>query len=102
MPNDEVQQFAERLRAELDARRIASRSGYLHPEALQECIQKAAHPTGSTSEFPRMLYLNGDRDRYRIVENSEQEAAAAEEGYIREAGPQYEEGYPLSLLSWHP
>jgi hypothetical protein len=46
MPSDEIQKFAERLNQELDAQRIASRHGYLHPQALQESIYRAANPPG--------------------------------------------------------
>jgi hypothetical protein len=57
MANEELRQFAERLNAELDVQQVASRHGYLHPNHLKECIQRAANPPGApTQDYPRMLF----------------------------------------------
>jgi hypothetical protein len=102
MASDEIQEFAERLNQELDAQRIASRHGYLHPQALQESIRRAANPPGSPrAEFPRMLFLHGDPLEYKIVANEAEEVQATAQGYLRSANPP-DPNYPQMLVEVDP
>jgi hypothetical protein len=93
-----VKQFAERLNAGLGEQRVQSRSGYLGFGHLAQAIRQALNPPGSPSqEYPRMLYFHGDRERYKLVQNHDEEVEAAAEGWQRNPNP-LDPNYPKWMI----
>jgi hypothetical protein len=84
-----VEEFADRLHAALDKRRTAN--AYMHAGVIQQCINEALDPPGHSREYPKALYHGHEM---RLVNNSEEEAAAKREGFGHAAPPQFPAGYP--------
>jgi len=61
---------------------------YISRDGLRQSIAAARDLEGLvTKEYPLMMFLHGDRERYKIVGDAAGEAQAASEGYIRTANP---------------
>jgi hypothetical protein len=65
----------EQFRTALNRQRIESRNGYCHFGHIDAALHQVTHPSGTpTAEYPRMMFLRGDPQQYRIVANQEEEA----------------------------
>ena len=85
-----AEELANRLNAALDKRR----NTYLHAGVIQQCITEALHPVGISTQYPMMMYRDGQQ---LVVNSAEHQADAEREGWGHVPPPQFAPGFPQHL-----
>jgi len=88
-----VEKFASQLKQRVsEMGRV--RGNYMLANDFDSACADALRQSDPDAIEPQMLYFQGSRDQYRIVQSRAEEERALAEGWTREARPACEEGYP--------
>ena len=93
----DVQQAFTNL-AQILRRQGSARLNYTFSDQLADAVETAVGVELQGSIEPTMLYKGGSRTDVRTVRSMQELKQAENDGFVRQCGPQFAEGYPASFV----